>query len=99
MEIRVASRKPANALKVELLFNLMDLAITYCKSATLSRQAGLPAKALANAKKLYCDALRLSSKVSFNARQVAEFEWRSVRIESLIRRLQSQQSATNETPL
>ena len=90
MEAAVASNKPINTSEVDLLFNLMDLAITFCKSATLCLNGALPEKTLANAKKLYWDALRLSGRVSFNSHQVAEFEWRSVRLEGLIRQLQNQ---------
>lgn len=96
MEVPVASNKPSNTLEVELLFNLMDLAITCCRSATLSLDGAVPEKALANAKKSYWDALRLCATVSFNAHQVAEFEWRSMRLEGFIRQLESNQTERDE---
>jgi hypothetical protein len=96
MEALLASKKLTNPLKVNLLFNLMDLAITCCKSATLTLDGTIPERALASAKKSYWDALQLSATVSFNAQQVAEFEWRSMHLESFIRQFESKQTERNE---
>jgi hypothetical protein len=91
MRTETRGHRSGNAFKVTFLFNFMDLAIACCNSATLHGE-DIPERAVASARRSYGSAIRFAGYLSFDARQVAEFEGRSIRLEALIRELQGRKA-------
>jgi hypothetical protein len=85
--IQMGKRRP-KTVTVEFVFDSMDLAIADCQSAGSAHSGPVWERGILRAKEAYRDALLLAGRLSFNARQVAEFEWRSVQLERMITQLQ-----------
>jgi hypothetical protein len=83
-----------NLVSVGFILDFMDLAVANCRSASLSVRGRAVEDNILRAKQAYRDALVLAGRLSFSAKDVAEFEWRSVQLERMIARLQAQRSET-----
>ena len=66
----------------------MDSAITLCEGALAARGRAHKRRCVQVADRLYAGAFRLMHQISLDSEQVAAFEFKSIRLESLMRELE-----------
>ena len=73
----------------ELLLSLATVTATCCESALLSTDVeAAAARHVSRAKKTYAAVLRYAGRLSFSVRDVREFEWRTIRLERAIQKIE-----------
>jgi hypothetical protein len=81
-------RRDHNVIAIELLLNVTDAVIFTCESALLSTDAGTIECYMRSAKKSYAAALRYAGRLAFSVQDVQAFEFRTVRFEKVISKLE-----------
>jgi hypothetical protein len=80
---------------VEMLLTIIELVISHCESAFLETRPEVTSRILLNAKMSYGDALRYAGKISFTSQDVNAFQFKTVRLEEIISRLEQRHAAGN----
>ena len=81
-------RGELNRSMVSLLLSVTTLVATCCELALLSDDREVVARNIHRAKKSYATALRRAGRLSFSVEDVRAFESRTIRLESLISKLE-----------
>lgn len=78
----------SNATAIEMLMAKIGLVVEICEKALLSDDSEIIKAGIQDAKKWYADALRSAGRLSFSVEDVEAFEFRTVRLEDLISKLE-----------